>query len=364
MEPSLDTNSPHWRTRAVIDVAALIHNTEVARRLAGKAKIIAVVKADGYGHGIENIAPHLRALVDYFAVATVEEGIACRQLVADPPIILLSGFYSPVQIDVIAQHRLQPVIYRQEQLDWLESSQAGIQYWLKLNSGMNRLGLTPQAIRQLLVSGSVRPEGILSHLTSADEPDSEQTERQMAVLANLVPDYQGPLSLVNSAGLVYFPNACFDIVRPGLMLYGISPSKRQTAEQIGLRAVMSLQSRVLDIRTVHSGDRIGYNGGFIAPKPMRIGILSIGYGDGYPWAAWERGYVSIRSQQVAIVGRVSMDMLCIDLTDCSQAKPGDIAELWGGTISVNQVAAWAGTIPYELVCGVSSRVPRCMINQS
>jgi alanine racemase len=356
-----------WRTRALIDLSALRQNVKVIRKLAGDARVYAVVKADAYGHGIDNIVPAICHSVDGFAVATLEEGIRCRKYAENNAIMVLSEFSEPEQIDIFRQYQLQPVIHRERQARWVgESEGLSSGVWIKIDSGMNRLGISPEnvtaIINMLRRSMKVKKLGLMSHLASADEMDSDQTPRQCERFLEYASGHQGEVSIANSAALIGWPQTRLDIVRPGLMLYGISPSQNQSALELGLRPVMQLESRLIAVKEISAGDAVGYGASWTASKPTKIGVAGFGYADGYPRRISNRGSVIVRDRSAPVIGKVSMDMMTLDLTGCGEVQEGDIAELWGPKLGVEIVAGWADTIPYELLCSVSPRVPRIPIN--
>ncbi|MGB5707168.1 MAG: alanine racemase [Arenicellales bacterium] len=356
-----------WRTRALIDLSALRQNVKVIRKLAGDARVYAVVKADAYGHGINNIVPAICHSVDGFAVATLEEGIRCRKYAENNAIMVLSEFSEPEQIDIFRQYQLQPVIHREQQARWVgESEGLSSGVWIKIESGMNRLGISPENVTAIINilrrSMKVKKLGLMSHLASADEMDSDQTPRQCERFLEYASGHPGEVSIANSAALIGWPQTRLDIVRPGLMLYGISPSQHQSALELGLRPVMQLESRLIAVKEISAGDAVGYGASWKASKSTKIGVAGFGYADGYPRRISNRGSVIVRDRSAPVIGKVSMDMMTLDLTGCGEVQEGDIAELWGPKLGVEIVAGWADTIPYELLCSVSPRVPRIPIN--
>lgn len=371
-----------WRARALIDLQALRHNLGVARACAAEAEaeaqveMYAVVKADAYGHGIENIIAVAAGLVDGFAVATIDEAMRCRNALpktyAALPIMVLSEFNSPQQIPVFMQHALTIVIHSIEQAQWLgefadnqtdSSVRAPVKYWLKVDTGMNRLGINTeqlQSARALLDNRwCLKCAGLMSHLASADDCADTQTNAQLLLFDTLLKTTDNlPASIANSAGLVSWRASRYQLVRPGLLLYGITLDGQNSAAGRQVKPVMRLQSRLIAVKQVRKGMRVGYGGSWRAPQDGFIGIVGFGYADGYPRSASNRGYVMIAGQRAPIVGTVSMDMLTVLLGATTTAGTGDIVDLWGLAPTVAEVAKWADTIPYELLCRVSQRVPR------
>lgn len=360
------------RAWARIDRQALRHNVAVIRELAAKTRVIAVIKANAYGHTLEQVVPVLESMVDGFAVATIDEGIVTRTLSPELPVMVLSEFNHFDQITQFRAHDLQPVVHRKQQAGWLaEVAPLPGGVWLKIDSGMHRLGIEPEEVTrvyQMLVDTG-HSVSIMSHLASADSIDGTQSQEQIDTFARSTRATPGIQGLVNSAGLVAFPGARLDLVRPGLLLYGISPfddhsqSTEIRAIEDRLQPVMSLEARIVAVKKVSPGDRIGYGGSKRFDAPGRIGIVGFGYADGYPRGVDERAYTIVNGKRAPLAGRVSMDMLTVDLTDCN-ASEGDVVQLWGDQLNVRTVASWANTIPYELLCRVAARVPRLGINNT
>lgn len=345
--------------RASIDLAALRHNHSVVRSHCGRARIWSVVKANAYGHGLQRAARALADVTDGFALVELDGAVALREAGYRQPILMLEGFYEPAELPVYAEHRLIPVLHRPEQVAWLE--QAGLPprapVYLKLNTGMNRLGFDDGEFRAALaVLQRLDAEiTLMTHFSDADE--ARGVDEQMARLAAMRRNLPYPLCLANSAALLRYPETVGDWVRPGIMLYGSSPFAERSAESLGLQPVMTLESEIIAVRELQAGDRVGYGGGFTAPDPMRVGIVACGYGDGYPRHAPTGTPALVAGQRTRTLGRVSMDKLCVDLTGLPQAGVGAPAVLWGRGLSADEVAAAAGTVSYELFCALAARVP-------
>lgn len=350
-------------TLARIDVDALRHNLEVVRSLAPDSRVVSVVKADAYGHGVRQVLPGLEAS-DVLAVATVEELQAVRQAGWAGRLLLLEGFAGAREFDVVARTGAETVIHHETQLELLEARGAlpGPRCWLKVDTGMHRLGFPAVAFDDALVRlqalGAGRPPILMSHFACADDPASGATVQQLERFQAVCDRDDLSVSLANSAGLLNFPRSHRDYVRPGILLYGISPLAEATGEDHGLRPVMTLSTHLLAINPVPAGERVGYGGRFTCPEPMRIGVAGIGYGDGYPRAVPDGTPVLLNGRRAAIAGRVSMDMITIDLRGHDDARVGDQVILWGRGMPVETIARAAGMIPYELVCGVTGRVRR------
>jgi len=356
-------------TCAVLRLDALHKNLEVVRRLAPDSRVMAVVKANAYGHGLESVARTLAAAqptpVDGFAVATLSEAHRIRQCGVDLPVLLLEGVLGAKELDQVHSHDLQLVVHTETQLGLLEQLPAvgsPIKVWLKVDTGMHRLGFKPadaaQALKRLRANPVVDSNIVLmSHLANADQLDDAKTDWQTRCLAQLASTLGiRQCSLANSAAIIAWPETRQYAVRAGLMLYGVSPIANHSAEQLGLEPCMTLKSSLIAINHCQAGDPIGYGGAWCCPEAMPVGVVGIGYGDGYPRRAANLTPVLVNGQRCPLVGRVSMDMLTVDLRSQPQARVGDPVILWGEGLPVETVAVSAGMIPYELICGVTQRV--------
>lgn len=348
-------------TKAIINQAAWRHNFQVVKKNAQQAKVWSVVKANAYGHGVAYAVEALKDLTDGFAVATLAEGIALRELGIENPILLLEGItFAEHLADVIA-HNFQTVVHCHEQLDFFHDLKAteSVTLWLKLDSGLHRIGFAPEDLPLVEQRLSQQPQLILSgymtHLANADDPSHSFTDQQISLFEQTVPA-QATASLANSAAIVHFPQAHKDWVRPGIMLYGATPSSDTAASHFNLLPVMTLQTPIIAIRTVKKGDRVGYGLRWQAERDSVIATLAIGYGDGYPRHAPDGTPFWLHGQKISLAGKVSMDMITVDVTDISHAKVGDMVECWGENLPVDEVAHAVGTIGYELLTRVSSRV--------
>ncbi|TBW56188.1 alanine racemase [Marinobacter halodurans] len=350
-------------TRARIDLSALRHNFALAERQAGTAEAMAVVKADGYGHGLEPVARALADQAGRFAVACLEEAERLREAGIRQPIVLLQGFHDDADVATCADLGLEPVIHSDHQLAALENAAATLTVWLKVNTGMNRLGFAPEQVearvQRLRAVGGVTLKGMVTHYACADDREDPMTDRQNDMFSALSARYpELEFSAANSAGHFRVDSPRFHWTRPGIMLYGATPMIVESAAELGLRAVMSLESRLTATRVLQPGECVGYGATWRAARPTPMGIVSIGYGDGYPRHAPTGTPVWVAGTRTATLGRVSMDMLAVDLTAAPHARPGDRVELWGANVPVDEVARCAGTIGYELLTGVTARVPR------
>ena len=348
--------------RALIDLQALRHNYQLAREVTG-AKALAVIKADAYGHGAVRCAQALEADADGFAVACIEEALELRAAGIRAPILLLEGFFEADELPLIVEHDFWCVVHSLWQLDAIEQATLAkpIQVWLKLDTGMHRVGLHPSeyksAYQRLQASGKVAKIVLMSHFARADELDSLRSVDQVAVFLAARDDLSAEVSLRNSPAILGWPSVPSDWVRPGLMLYGATPFEQDHPLASRLQPVMTVESKVICVRELPAGEPVGYGAKFITPKPMRIGVVAMGYADGYPRHAPTGTPVLVAGQRSQLLGRVSMDMLCIDLTDVPEAGLGSTVELWGKNILASELAEKAETIPYQIFCNLK-RVPR------
>jgi alanine racemase len=340
--------------RALIDLAALRHNYRLARERHG-GRALAVVKANAYGHGALRCAQALRDEADGFAVAFLGEALELRAGGIDAPILLLEGVFDTDELAEVAHHGLWMVVHHEEQLRMLERTPlaAPVDVWLKVNSGMNRAGFVGAAVAQawqrLRVSGKVGRIVLMTHFARADEPELGTTLEQLGRFEAASAGLPGERSVANSAAILAWPQARRDWARPGILLYGADP---MPAEGNGLRAVMTLESAVMAVREIAPGEALGYDGRFVAARPTRVGLVAMGYADGYPRVVPDGTPVAVEGRASRIIGRVSMDMLTIDLTELPDAGLGSRVELWGNQVPVNRIAQAAGTISYELLCNV------------
>jgi len=355
-----------WLT---LNPQALTQNLAVLRAHHPQSRVIAMVKADAYGHGVAAIAPLLQGQVEALGVAFLAEALALRAQGASGPIAVLEGVFSADELALARQADLQLAVHSPEQVALLQAAPPGpsVAVWLKLNTGMNRLGFRPaEALlvwRQIKGLAVVARIHLMTHFSRADELASNQTELQwgrFTAVRDALSLQQGePLttSVANSAAILAWPQTESDWMRPGIALYGSSPFADQTAESLGLQAVMTLRSRVIAVHALHAGDEVGYGATWVADAPTRIAVVAIGYGDGYPRHARNGTPVLINGLRCALVGRVSMDMITVDL-GAVPAQPGDEVVLWGEGLPADEVAQAAGTISYELFCRLTPRVRR------
>jgi alanine racemase len=347
--------------RATFDVAALAQNLGIAKARGGRARVWAVVKANAYGHGLLRAARALAA-ADGFALLDLDEAVRLRDAGVRNPVLLLEGFFAPADLATIVAHSLAVVVHAHEQIAMLESARlpAPVAVFLKVNTGMNRLGIdvgqVQRSIERLTATGNVGEITLMTHFADADGATgvAGQLARFEAAAAGLAL----PRCLANSAALLRFPQTIADWVRPGIMLYGCSPFADESARALGLVPVMTLAAELIAVRELAPGDRVGYGATFTADRAMRIGVVACGYGDGYPRHAPTGTPILVAGRRTRTVGRVSMDMITVDLDAIPEAGIGTPVTLWGEGLSCDEVAAAAGTVSYELLCALAARVPQ------
>lgn len=346
-----------------VSAAALRGNLARVREIAPRSRVMAVVKANAYGHGLVTTALCL-AEADAFAVARLQESLVLRGAGIGKPIVLLEGVFDAEQLAEAARHHLEVVVHCEEQLQLLERAPPGAAFtvWLKIDTGMNRLGfrseMTGAVLARLLALGpKVAELRLLTHFASADEAAAPLTARQVARFAAVTQGRSQVRSLCNSAGIFSQPAAHADWVRPGLALYGVSPFPDKLGVQLGLTPAMRLVSTVIAVRDVRKGESVGYGGAWSAREDSRVAIVAAGYGDGLPRSLRNGTPVLVNGRRAGLAGRVSMDMIAVDVSAIGDVHVGDPAILWGPELPVEEIAAHAGTVPYELLCAVSQRVP-------
>jgi len=343
---------------ARISISALASNLGVARSLGGGARVWAVVKAGAYGHGMAAAVRGLRQ-ADGLALLDFDSAAHARELGWQGPILMLEGAFEAADLETASALDLSLVVHDRSQLAWFENHRGSpIAVWLKVNSGMNRLGVKPLEVSELhgrlCALPGVSGVSLMTHFADAD--GARGVDWQLATFERAAAGIAAPRSLANSAATLRYPATHFDWVRPGIMLYGSSPFADQNAATLGLQPVMTLASEIISVCRLQPGDTVGYGGMFCADKPMRIGIVACGYADGYPRHAPNGTPVRVGDRLTGTVGRVSMDMLCVDITDTPEADVGTCAVLWGEGNPIDDVATAAGTVSYELMCALTARV--------
>ncbi len=351
-------------TVATIHLGALRHNLAQLKALAAPAKVMAVVKADAYGHGLERVARALGGEAEAFAVAALGDGLRLRAAGHRQRIVVLSGPDNAGDIAEMQRLQLEATIHHEAQLQWLAEAsptRGRLRVWLKIDSGMHRLGFAPDRVAavhaQLAAMTGIDPEiGLLTHFSDSEVFGGTQTPAQITRFADVTAHLKGPRSLSNSAAVLGWPDARGDWVRAGGLLYGLSVVDGKSGTDLGFRSAMTLSTRLIAINRIGKGESIGYNGTWACPEDMPVGVAAIGYGDGYPRSAMVGTPVLVGDRRVPLIGRVSMDLITIDLRKAPEAEVGDRVTLWGPELPVETVATQSGTISYDLTCGMTRRV--------
>ena len=345
---------------AQINLAAMRENLARVRALAPGAQVLAVVKANAYGHGLARVLPALDA-ADGLALVELDAAISLREQHFMRRILLLEGFFEERELDEVAQRRLAIVVHDIEQVRMLEIATLSrpLEVFVKVNTGMNRLGFRPQDVAgictRLAETPAVAALRLMTHFARADEDDG--LVEPLAQFESACRGLPYPRSVANSAGIIRFSEAGGEFVRPGIMLYGATPLPYDTAEMLGLRPVMTLRSEIIAVQDLKANESVGYGAQYTASRPHRLGVVACGYADGYPRHAPNGTPVRVLGTKVRLAGRVSMDMITVDLTDVPEARVGSPVVLWGEGMPVDDVATAAATVGYELLCAVAPRVP-------
>jgi alanine racemase len=342
--------------KVVIDPVAAASNMARARAKAGLSKVMAVVKADAYGHGIERMAS-LFASADSFAVASLEEAVQLRQNGIKKPIVLLEGPFDRREMKEITFHSLEVVVHSMAQIEMLESFPTHLPIWLKCDTGMHRLGFGPEelgaAVRRIRKFAA--PLRYMTHFANAHIRGHPTVTRQIEMFRRMIGQDSNECSLANSGALLTNPTALGSWVRPGLMLYGVSPLLGESANELGLSPVMTLRSQLISVRFVNEGEGVGYGGVFRCPEKMQVGVVAYGYGDGYPRNASTGTPILVNGTRTQVIGQCSMDMMTVDLRPVPNANIGDPVTLWGVGLPVEEVSLACDTVPYELLCRARMR---------
>jgi len=342
-----------------IDVNAFLHNLAVAKAYAGGAVVMSVVKANAYGHGIHNLLPALRQ-TEAIGVSCLEEALELRELGCKQPIMLMEGFFYADELELIAKHDLQMVVHQPQQIEMLKKNvlTKPVYAWLKINTGMNRIGFAPEQVSKLIetlqnLESIQKPIGLMTHFSDADVLENPKTLKQLNNFTAVAGNHKGLKTAANSAALMSYSESHFDWVRPGIMLYGISPFEDKLGIDFNLKPVMTLSSELIAVNQCKKDETVGYGSNWIAAEDMPIGIVAMGYGDGYPRHAKNGTPVLVNGVKVPLIGRVSMDMLAVDLRTCPKAKVGDEVVLWGENLPVEKIALMSDTIAYELLTSIN-----------
>ncbi|MBQ0782788.1 MAG: alanine racemase [Amphritea sp.] len=355
--------------KITVDLDAIRHNYRLARSLNPAGNAAAIIKADGYGHGAVVIAKALESEADAFGVACIEEGVELIEAGINKPVLLLEGFFEASELEYISEHDMWCAVHSLAQIEQIANATLSkpITIWLKMNSGMNRLGVHPDdyqaAYQRLKQLDNVSDVVLMTHFACADELEKSETEAQLATFNRATDGIDAPASMANSAGVLAWSDSRRDWMRPGIMLYGATPFPESQENADQLMSAMTLTSEIIAVRDVQPGESVGYAGNFCADKLTRVATVALGYADGYPRHAVTGTPVWVNGQRSRIIGRVSMDMLAIDLTDLPDADVGTEVEFWGKNLPAAEVAPYCDTIPYTLFTGITRRVHKRYINR-
>jgi len=347
---------------AILSTENLLHNLGIIKKHAPHSAIMAMIKANAYGHGLRSSALRLDGHVASFGVASIDEALALRKVGIKAKITLMEGVFDPSELLVAAAEKFDVVFHSDDQLRWLEEASlpAPLAAWLKVDTGMGRLGFSlseaDRALSRLSLCQVQKPVGIMSHLACADEREHPQNALQIERFGRLVSNFWGNKSLNNSAAVFNFPDSNYDLVRPGLALYGISPVQGAQGSDLLLKPVMTLQTSLISVRHEKKGAFVGYGCTYSCPADMPVGIMAMGYGDGYPQKNPQNTPVLVNNTRCQVIGRVSMDMAAVDLRACATARVGDPVTLWGPKLPMEEIAHATGRTAYDLLCAVQSRV--------
>lgn len=346
---------------AILSTENLIHNLSVIKKHVPQSKIIAMVKANAYGHGLRSVSQRLDGYVDGFGVASIDEAMALRKVHVKKPLILMEGIFERSECLQASVERFDIVIHNKQQLEWCLKCQHPLSVWLKVDTGLGRLGISLQDVdsfyQTLLNTEHIqKPIRILSHFACADDKNHALNARQMDAFHQIQQKYKAEYSLCNSGGIFNFPECAYDYVRPGLSLYGISPFLDVSAHDLGLKPVMTLESSLIAIHDKRAGETLGYGARYTCPKDMRIGVIAFGYGDGYPISAKDGTPILVNQKRCTLVGRVSMDMMMVDLSACRDAQIGDTVTLWGDALPLEDVVQHTQEISWSMLTSIQNRV--------
>lgn len=352
-------SSGHWRrARVVVNPGALSNNLNRVREYSANSQVMAVIKANAYGHGMLTAAAQLDA-ADMFAVVMPEEAFALRASGCTKPLLVLHGFNSVTELEKFSALKISTVVHQQQQLQHLlrSSLASPVDAWIKVDTGMHRLGISIDDLddyfARLRNSANVAKVYVMSHFANADDVANDLNNNQLDSFIKVTNDIDADCSMANSAAIIRLPQSHFEVVRPGIMLYGSSPFTDMTAADLGLQAVMQFESELISIKSLKAGDAVGYGGTYIADRDMTMGVVAAGYGDGYPRHAKNGTPVWLNGHRCDLLGRVSMDSISIDLTGI-EASIGDRVVLWGKELSVDEIALASESIAYELLCNAGA----------
>jgi len=348
---------------AILSTENLLHNLSVIQNKAPQSHVIAMIKANGYGHGLRSTALRLEKHVYSFGVASIDEALALRKVNIKIPITLMEGVFEPNELLIAACENFHVVFHEHTQLEWIKTASlpCTLTAWLKVDTGMGRLGFTldhaQHAYDQLATHPFInQPIGIMSHFACSDETTHPLNQTQINHFTRFIQEKNGPKSFCNSAAIFSFNDQQYDVIRPGLALYGVSPIPNISAEQLGLKPVMTLQTRLMAVRDVRKGSSLGYGARYVCPQDMRVGVIAMGYGDGYPRTARDGTPILVNGIRCPLVGRISMDMITVDVTNCPNSQVNDPVVLWGNGLPIEEVSRYTEQCPYDMLTAMQSRV--------
>ena len=348
---------------AILSTENLLHNISVIKSKVGETKIIAMVKANAYGHGIRSVASRIDKHVDILGVASIDEALALRKIGVKAPIMLAEGVFEAGELLIAAAENFEVVFHNPMQIEWLEKSSLPLPLhsWIKVNTGMGRLGFSIEECAQYYdklnsLEQVVKPIKVMSHFACSDELEHPLNNQQILAFKGIIAELKGEFSICNSAAIFHFPECHYDYVRPGLAIYGVSPINNVSAESLGLKPVMTVQSNLISVKMMPKGSYIGYGARYCCAEDMLVGVIAFGYGDGYPITAKDGTPILVNKKKCALIGRVSMDMMMVDLRECQDAKVGDAVILWGHGLPIEEVAHYTNNITYDMLCGIQHRV--------
>lgn len=348
---------------AILSTENLLHNLGVIKKRAPGSKIIAMVKANAYGHGLRSVASRLQKHVDMLGVACIDEAFALRKIGITAPILLAEGVFEPSELLIASVERFNTVFHEETQIKWLEKASLPmpLKAWLKINTGMGRLGFNldeAEHYYNLLTASSrvMQPVRIMSHVACADDAAHPLNGRQIEAFKTFMSTRKNMISFANSPTIFNYPDMQYDFVRPGIALYGASPLKNKTAAELDLKPVMTLQSSIIAVHHMKAGDSLGYGARYTCPEDMPVGVIAFGYGDGYPITAQDGTPILVNNVRCKLAGRISMDMMTVDLRNCPQAQVGDTVELWGERLPVDELIPYTQHNVYSILTGVQNRV--------
>lgn len=348
---------------AILSTQNLLHNLNVIKERVKPAKVIAIVKANAYGHGIRSVGLKLQNQADMLGVASIDEALTLRKVGVTTPIMLNQGIHEAAELPIAAAEKFHVVFNNETQLKWLNDSQLNqpITAWLKINTGLTRLGFNVSDAKEVYHQLedhplTEKPVRIMSHFSCADQKEHPLNAQQITLFNEFIQDHKTEYSLCNSAGIMTFPDCFYDYVRPGIMLYGVSPFKGKTCEDLGLKPVMTVKSNLISVQRHAKGSSLGYGARYTLSNDTLVGIIAFGYGDGYPVSAPDGTYVLINQIKCPLIGKVSMDMMAVDLSNCPDAQVGDSVTLWGDDLPIETLAESSSSIVWNILTSVQNRV--------